>query len=86
MQNKEGEKERKEDRVNIQFSVTSLLNYLAITAAAFGLLYAILSTAGMEHSPGPARAGQFFLGLLYSVVASGFLFALSGLVSSRHKE
>jgi hypothetical protein len=38
MQNKEGEKERREDRVNIKLSVTSLLNYLAITAAAFGLL------------------------------------------------
>jgi hypothetical protein len=34
MQNKEGEKVTKEDRVNIQFSVTSLLNYLAINAAA----------------------------------------------------
>jgi len=77
---------RKEDRVNIQLSVTSLLNYLAIIAAAFGLLYAILSTAGMQHSPAPARAGQFFLGLLYAVVASGFLFALSGLVSSHYKE
>ena len=86
MQNKEEEKEKKEERVNIQFSVTSLLNYLAITAAAFGVLYAILSTAGMQHYPAPARAGQFFLGLLYAVVASGFLFALSGLVSSHHKE
>ena len=86
MQNKEEEKGEKEDRVNSQFSVTSLLNYLAITAAAFGVLYAILSTAGMQNAPGPARAGQFFLGLLYAVVASGFLFALSGLVSSHHKE
>ena len=86
MQNKEGEKERNEAKVNIQFSITSLLNYLAIAAAAFGFLYAILSTAGMQNAPGPARAGQFFLGLLYAVVASGFLFALSGLVSSHHKK
>lgn len=77
------DKEAKDIKVRIQFSITTLLNYLAIAAAALGFLYALLSTIGMEHASGSARAGQFFLGLLYAVVASGFLLALSELVSTR---
>lgn len=75
--------EGKEVKVKIQFSLPTLLNYLAIAAAFLGFLYALLSTIGMEYAPGSARAGQFFLGLLYAVVASGFLLGLSELVSSR---
>jgi len=39
----------------------------------------------MEHESGAAQSGQFFLGLLYTVVASGFLLALSEIVSSHKK-
>ena len=85
MEKKEEKKETKEVKVNIQFSLPSLLNYLAIAAAVLGFLYAILSSVGMEHESGAARSGQFFLGLLYTVVASGFLLALSEIVSSHKK-
>jgi hypothetical protein len=82
MEKKEERKEGKDVKVRIQLSLPSLLNYLAIAAAVLGLLYAILSTVGMEAS-GSSRAGQFFLGMLYAVVASGFLAGFSELISSR---
>jgi hypothetical protein len=85
MEKKDEKKEAKEVKVNIQFSLPSLLNYLAIAAAVLGFLYAILSSVGMEHESGAAQSGQFFLGLLYTVVASGFLLALSEIASSRKK-
>jgi hypothetical protein len=85
MEKKDEKKEAKEVKVNIQFSLPSLLNYLAIAAAVLGFLYAILSSVGMEHESGAAQSGQFFLGLLYTVVASGFLLALSEIVSSHKK-
>jgi hypothetical protein len=78
-------KEGKEVKVKIQFSLPTLLNYLAMAAAILGFLYAILSTIGMGHASESSRAGQFFLGLLYAVVASGFLLGLSELVSTHKK-
>ncbi len=85
MEKKDEKKEAKEVKVNIQFSLPSLLNYLAIAAAVLGFLYALLSSVGMAYESGAAQAGHFLLGLLYTVVATGFLLALSEIVSSHKK-
>ena len=64
-------------KVQIIYSVTSLLRFLAYVAWAAGLIYAILAAVVLDYVNGVARAAQFFYGLMLTLPSGGLLYGIS---------
>ena len=64
-------------KVQIIYSVTSLLRFLAYVAWAAGLIYAILAAVVLDYVNGGARAAQFFYGLMLTLPSGGLLYGIS---------
>jgi len=66
-------------KLEITYSVQSLLKYSAFAAVPIGLLYTILSALAADG--GTAEMAQFFLGLLLTLLSWGLLYGLSNAIS-----
>jgi hypothetical protein len=74
------EEDMENSKVQIIYSVTSLLRFLAYVAWAAGLIYAILAAVVLDYVNGGARAAQFFYGLMLTIPSGGILYGLSYII------
>ncbi|UCC59746.1 MAG: hypothetical protein JSW38_00400 [Dehalococcoidia bacterium] len=68
-------------KVQIIYSVTSLLRFLAYVAWGSGLIYAVLTAVSLDYINGGAKAAQFFFGLMITLPSGGLLYGLSFIIS-----
>lgn len=68
-------------KVQIVYSVTSLLKFLAYAAWVAGLIYTILTAVTLDYVNGGAKAAQFFFGLMLTLPSGGLLYGLSYVIS-----
>lgn len=68
-------------KVQIVYTVTSLLKFLAYVAWAAGLIYTILTAVTLDYVNGGAKAAQFFFGLMLTLPSGGLLYGLAYLIS-----
>ena len=68
-------------KVQIIYSVTSLLKFLAYVAWAAGLIYTILTAVTLDYVNGGAKAAQFFFGLMLTLPSGGLLYGMSYVIS-----
>lgn len=67
---------------NMEMGKTLFLG--SLVAIVVGLLYAILSAAGMgDYASGTLKTAAFFEGVLWTLLVAGILYGLSAIISSR---